>query len=115
MMPSGTIYCKGTKWAFEGICIKGASIGGIDWYEHDPAWVDADDSGQAFDRLEAMLNTGASFPMQDSECRDGMFDKENIFLIFERDDLRKLQSYIQVALTLPDTIEGSAVVAGRLE
>jgi hypothetical protein len=108
-LPAGTIYCKGKQWFFEGLCIKGDSIGDIDWYEHDPAWVDADDSGEAFDRLEKMLTAGASFPMQDSECRDALFDKEAIFLIFERDDLQKLRGYVDTALNLPETIEGSAI------
>ena len=107
MLPAGTIYCKGEQWVFEGLCIKGDTVNEVDWYEHDPAWVDADDSGQAFDRLEMMLKNGVSFPMQGSECRDGMFDEDAIFLIFERDDLRQLGAAIKTAIELPDTIEGS--------
>ena len=96
-LPPWTAYCKGTQWEFNGICFKGETIGN-DWYEHNPAWVEAEDSGQAFERLDDMLKNGASFPMDNSECRDGLYDDDAVFLIFERADLEVLRDCIEQAI-----------------
>lgn len=38
--------------------------------------------------------------MQEAEYQDGEFDKDDIFLIFEADDLRKLVSYIETSIAI---------------
>jgi len=98
-LPPGTAYCKGEKWAFAGLVFKGESLGN-DWYETNPAWVDGEDSWECFDRLEKMLNSGASYPMQNSECRDGLFESDALFLVLERDDLLQLHEWINTAASL---------------
>lgn len=102
-LPPGTIYCKGVRWAFEGLNVKQETAGSNDWYALDPAWVDGHDSGECIDRLEEMLAKGASYPMQDSACRDGLFDADAVFLIFERADLLTLRAWIDAALTVATT------------
>lgn len=101
-LPAGTVYAKGVPWSFNSLCFKGESLGN-DWYEHDPAWVEANDSGEAFDRLERMLHQGASYPMEDAEGRDGLFDADAIFLIFEKADLEKLRGLIDNAISVTST------------
>ncbi|MDR3533962.1 MAG: hypothetical protein P4L90_25780 [Rhodopila sp.] len=96
-MPAGTIYARGIPWAFDGLSIKAESLGS-DWVCMNPCWVSAHDSGQAFDRLEEMLDTGKSYPAEDAFGRDGCFDADAIFLVFERADLEALQSHIAAAL-----------------
>lgn len=96
-LPIGTAYCKGGKWHFEGLCFKGETLGN-DWYERDPAWIAMPDSGECFVRLEDMLANGASHRMQTSECRDGLFDEDAIFLVLERGDLEALRGWIDGAL-----------------
>lgn len=101
-LPEGTLYCKGKEWFFEHMCIKGKSIkwgDGIgDWYEMDPCWVDGNNSGECFSRLQEMLDKKASYPMQNCECRDGCFDPDDLFLVFEKDDLVILKNYIEEAI-----------------
>lgn len=96
-LPAGTIYCKGDRWAFEGLCIKGDSLEN-DWTYLDPAWASARDSGEAADLLECSLEAGSSFNCEDAYGRDGFFDSENIFLIFEKADLLFLRSLIDQAI-----------------
>ena len=96
-LPVGTIYCKGVKWAFDGICIKDDSLEN-DWIYLDPAWPAAHDSGAAVELLETSLETGSSFACEDAFGRDGCFNDDDVFLIFEKDDLMDLQSYIGRAL-----------------
>lgn len=96
-MPAGTIYCKGMPWVFDGICIKDESLSN-DWYYLNPAWVSAHDSGEAFERLDEMLKLGKSYPMENAIGRDGLFDTNAIFLIFERSDLEMLRGFINRAI-----------------
>ena len=96
-LPEGIIYAKGREWYFGNLNIKGESFD-HDWYTLDVCWIEAFDDEEQFSRLEDMIKNGASYPMQESACRDGMFEEDALFLIFERDDLLKLQDYIQQAL-----------------
>lgn len=98
-LPEGTVYCKGQPWAFGGINIKGETIAAsdgrlIDWYYLDPEWIDAHDSGEAGARLDEMLSTGASYPMQDAIGRDGCFDENEVFLVYEDADIQKLVGWL---------------------
>ena len=92
-LPAGTAYCKGKPWVFEGLSFKGNSYSN-DWSYLHPEWVDANDCGEAFGRLEDMLNAGASHPMATAYGRDGCFDDEDVFMIFEASDLDKLAELI---------------------
>lgn len=96
-LPVGTIFCKGKPWVFGSLCIKGESLQN-DWFYCDPSWVDAHDSGQAFARLEEMLAAGAAYPGEDAESRDGCFDNDEIFLVYELSDLIRLEKAIQTAI-----------------
>lgn len=98
-LPAGTIYCKGVRWAFDGLCIKDDSLEN-DWIYLDPAWPSSHDSGEACDILETSLATGSSFPCEDAMGRDGCFTDDAVFLIFEKDDLLALRSYIDRAIDL---------------
>ena len=98
-MPPGTIYAKGFPWAFGGLTIKADTIGG-DWVCLDPCWVSAQNSEKAFDRLNEMLSTGASYPGNDAFGRDKCFDTDAVFLVFERADLDALQGHISAALAV---------------
>lgn len=98
-MPSGTIYAKGVPWAFDGVCIKAETLG-EDWVCLNPAWISASDSGEAFNRLETMLRDGNSFPGEDAFGRDGCFDPNAVFLVFEADDLKMLQGHVGDAIEL---------------
>ena len=100
-LPEGTIFAKGKPWYFSGLSIKADSLPN-DFIYLDPHWVDAHDSGEAANRLDEMLATGCSYPMQDDFGRDGCFDDEDIFMIFERDDLLKLRDFIDSALESTD-------------
>ncbi len=104
-MPVGTIYAKGKPLYFSGLTIRGDTVSDVDWQTIDPAYIGGDsivDSGAAFDALQDMLKNGASYPMQDAWCRDGMFDDDDIFLIFERPDLIILQGFIESAIELAE-------------
>jgi hypothetical protein len=57
-------------------------------------------STEAADRLDEMLERGASFPMEDAVSRDGLHEEDALFLVFEKDDLLKLRDMIDKAISL---------------
>ncbi len=98
-LPAGTIYCKGVPWAFDGLCIKDDSLEN-DWIYLDMAGPSARDSGEATDILDKSLETGASFACEDAFGRDGCFDEDAVFLIFEPADLWTLRGRIDAAISV---------------
>lgn len=103
-LPAGTAYCKGKKWYFESLAFKGESLPN-DWLYIDPAWVDANDSGEAFDRLEEMLESNVSYPMETDCRRDGLFDEAAVFMVFEDNDLKQLFALLAKALSVGSQAE----------
>jgi hypothetical protein len=98
-LPAGTIYCKGIQWAFDGLHIKDDSLEN-DWIYLDMAWPNAFDAGDAVDILQRSLATGSSFECEDAFGRDGCFNDDAVFLIFEKGDLIALRGRIEQALQL---------------
>lgn len=102
-LPEGTIYAKGKPWHFGRFRVKfDTSESGNDWWSLDPCWVAAIRGDDAFDRLDEMLEKGASYPMQDAIDRDGLYDEDALFLVFEPADL----------LTLRGMIDGAIIAGG---
>jgi len=106
-LPAGILYSSGKKWYFNAIHVKGYSYEN-DFIELDITRIDAHDSGELFDRWDEMLDKGASYPF-DEECygRNGAFDNEDIFMVFEPADLLKLKGIIDaaIAIEIPSVIE----------
>lgn len=101
-LPVGTAYAKGQKWYFEALCFKGQTVGEDDWAEYDFVGIDSDGLEDATLKMESMLNDGSSYPMQDDYYRDACFDDEQIFMIFERDDLEIIKKKIEEAIQVQD-------------
>jgi hypothetical protein len=96
-LPPGTIYCKGVKWAFEALCIKGETFRN-DWYYLNPAWPYAGDSGAALNLLDDGFINGTSFSCETAETRDALLEADAVFLIFEDADLVFLRGMIDRAI-----------------
>ena len=105
-LPAGTVYCQGGEWYFENLCFK-AETRGNDWRYTDPAWVDCESSEECIDRLIEMKEHKASYAMQESEGRDGCYNDDDLFLVFEKPDLEKLRTWIDAAISACDIKESS--------
>ncbi len=102
-LPDGTIFCKGTKWCFDNLSIKGHSWDN-DFLYVDLCNIDAHDTGQWVDRLEDSLKNGTSYLINNNAARDGIFDEDAIFLVYEKEDLEFMSDIIKIAIksvTLP--------------
>lgn len=98
-LPQGTIFCKGTKWYFDNISVKGSSLNN-DFVYVDLCNIEANDTGQWVDRLEESLLKGVSFPINKDSARDGMFDDNSVFLVFEKEDLKYLIDIMKISITI---------------
>lgn len=104
-MPEGTIFCKGKGWYFDNLCIKAQTLQNSvedigDFVYLDMNWSNGKDSNEAVDIMEDSLKEGKSFICNDAFGRDGCFDKEDLFLVYEKEDLEKLKWFVQDALRI---------------
>jgi hypothetical protein len=102
-LPPGTIFAKGKMAYFETPCVKGDTL-----FDFDGKPTDFNDtqlvafenrtSEEFFDRFEEMVATGKSYPMNDDYGRDGCFDDQDLFLIYEPADLERLIEHARNAI-----------------
>lgn len=100
-LPAGTIFAKGQPMYFESLSVKGDSLPNdfiyrqLVWFESHGDTKDEYDQGRRYD---AMVENGASFPINDAYGRDGCFDDDDLFLVYEEADLAVLRDLIDAAL-----------------
>lgn len=101
-LPDGTLYAVLQEpWVFGDLCIKGENAGLKDFYERGLNWIDADDCGEAIDRLDAMMaDSSLSFPVQQAYSREGYYNSGARYLVYELDDVKLLLSELQQAYDL---------------
>lgn len=92
-MPSGTIYRKYEPCSFGDICVK------HDTWEYDFLYQDlidfeSDDSGDYVNMCEKMVSGDSVAISFDTVSRDGLFEKNQMFLILEKEDVKSLYNFI---------------------
>lgn len=97
-LPEGTLFSKCKPVVFYGFSVRGNSEN----YENDFLYRDlityeASDSNEFAQRFDEMLEDHASYPIEDAYGRDGCFNDEDLFLIYEADDLDELAAVIKKA------------------
>jgi len=97
------LFCSGSEWVFHSICLKADTLTdnegiGVDFYYLPLCDINANDSNELFDSYEEMLQQGMSKKMNEHLHRDGRFDDNDIFLVFEIMDLCQLHKYIKTLL-----------------
>jgi hypothetical protein len=99
-LPGETLFCKYQPCAFGELEIKVENSGERDFLTQDIAGAIAfNDSGEYVDKLEAAREQGTSLPMDfDFPGRDGMFDDEQLFAVYERADVEALIERLQRCL-----------------
>lgn len=101
-LPSGTLFAECTQpWVFAALDIKGSTLSYNDYNVRGLAWVDADSSEQAIDRLEEQLKDSTlSYPSERDYGRDGCFDEDGLYMVFERDDVLSIIEDLREAYEL---------------
>jgi hypothetical protein len=103
-LPEGVIFAKGQPWFWGDLCVKGETLhdddGPIDFAYRNLIGIESHDTGELVERFEAMLQQAVSFPMEDAYGRDGCFDKDDLFLVWERADLEEMMRVMGAALAM---------------
>jgi len=98
-LPTGTIYCKYQPCVFDSLCVKGETLGNNYWY---------------FSELHGNIDTGDDNYIEESTYgnlrndteelyRDGLCDEEQLFAVYDKDDIIQLIDKLQECLTLTKT------------
>lgn len=90
---AGTVYCKYFKTGSLGdLCVKHGSLSN-DWnYQQIPEFDEPNSSEELFELLDKMENdpTVTSTYSGDVSARDGLFEDEQLFLVFSRNDVSNM-------------------------
>lgn len=91
-LPAGTLFSTYQPCVFGDLRIKGDSIGEIDFfYQPITDAIACNDSSEFAEKLDAAQASGASLSMDfDCQGRDGMFDADQLFAVWEPADVAAL-------------------------
>jgi len=96
LLPPGTLYSNYERYGFTGLMVKQDTLyhkdKPIDFLFDDLIGnIDAQDSGQFIDKLDDAEINKTSLTL-DFDCtqRDGLYEDEQMFAIYEKDDLKKI-------------------------
>lgn len=90
-LPSGVIFSKYEPMIFGDICIKGETLHNDFYCQRIKDSIDCNDSNEFHDILDSAEKEGKSFDIDlESEIRDGMFDENQLFVVWENEDIIKL-------------------------
>lgn len=90
-LPENTIFVKGARCYFIGdMCIKGETWGN-DFLYSSLYNFDADDSGNWANKFDDALENGTSLEADfEIAQRDGLYEDDAVFLVYEKEDIKKL-------------------------
>lgn len=95
-LPAGTLFAElNEPWIFGQLCLKGETIadddGDRDFWFRSLCWPQAFNSMEAVTRLEEMAaDSSVSYPVENAEQRDGMYDDAQVYAVYEASDARVL-------------------------
>lgn len=112
-LPPGTLYAKLQEpWVFQGLALKSDTImhgdKPGDFWSISLDWIEADDTGMALDRLDAMRSDPTlSYPMEWAPTRGSDFDDNSVYLVYEHADTQALITLLEHSNHVHVAIDGS--------
>lgn len=116
-LPAGTVFAKHRavegvsarqSLCFDEVAIKGETVAGVDFVVQDlfPWPEDCNDSSEWSDAIAAAFDGKETAPL-DYECsaRDGLFDQDQLFAVWDVEDTRRLVARLQKALADVDGVK----------
>src|SRR5579859_2553998 len=88
-LPEGIIFSSGEPYAFSGLYIKGETWK-VDFLESDLINIDSFSSNDNAEKMYDMETKGNSYPINKSYGREGLFDDNILYLVYEKEDLEYL-------------------------
>lgn len=92
-LPAGTVYAKYQPQICESISIKQSCVGDNDW-TYTPldtiSFIDSEDDGDLSDKLDGMEAGDEVKTEMYISYRDGLFNKNDRFMIYDQTDTKNL-------------------------
>lgn len=104
-MPPGTVFCKFKPMILDDLLIKGDTTeSGQDFFyqEIHTSWpVGIGDTGEWIDVMTRAAETGDDLPAPDLDCesRDGLFNEDQLFIVYSAADVEAIICRLQKAMT----------------
>lgn len=94
-LPKGTLFSRYMPSIFQDLCIKKETIydkeQAIDFYYVDlVSNIECSSSDEQNDILSLAERYGSNFSFEYAENRDGMFDGKGLFVVYTKEDTKKL-------------------------
>ena len=99
-LPKGTVYAEYEPCIFGALSIKSnCTSSGNDFYFAIVNSVESSGSEEMLDRLIEMKENGKSFPIElDVTYRDGCFNDDQLYAVWEKEDVQSLITVLQKSL-----------------
>jgi hypothetical protein len=109
--PSGTFFLSGKPHAYDDLRVKFQSLrfesGGNDFVCASFDMPENDGSEQLFNRFARMEEAGESFPLElDCAGRDGIFDMEDLYLVYDLEDMIRFRDFISEQIEAVKSAKG---------
>lgn len=98
-LPAGTVFSKYSPCIFGDLSIKGDTVSNDFLVQDIVGSIDSETDSGYYDKINASEKDGVSLKMDfDVMGRDGLFDDDQLFAIWERDDVIGLRDRLKDAL-----------------
>lgn len=104
-LPAGSVYAKFEPVIFGDLYVKEGSIGNVDWVCAPFIAVDDEEKDEYYITNESYAE-GTSFKLDVNwTCRDGLYEKNQLFAVYEKEDVEQLITKLQDSLSRAYTRE----------
>ncbi|MEW5058379.1 MAG: hypothetical protein AB1Y25_12245 [Cycloclasticus sp.] len=98
-LPAGVLFMKYEPCVFEDLQAKGKTLEGDFVTENITYWPDCNGSGDMVDKLEEAEKTDKSILLDFDACgRDGCFEKDQLFAVYDKRDVEMLMDKLNRCL-----------------
>jgi len=97
-LPPWTMYRKYAPCYTDDLLWKQDSLGERDFVYVSASMPEGFDSDAVFRACDDMSENGASYPIEDWSARDGMFQDDQLFMVYEHADILVVQKYVENAI-----------------
>lgn len=88
--------------SFDCLSVKGDTTpNASDFFYRNLVLIEFNDTGELVEKIDAMIENGASELLNECESRDGLFDDDALFLVYEVADLEQVARAATLASTIP--------------
>lgn len=106
-LPHETVFAKYQPQSFGDLLIKGETHGNDFLYQSINDAIMCNDSDELYDLLDDAEKGNSSLDMDfDCQARDGLFEENQLFAVWDRRDVESLITRLQSTLTQARTAEG---------